>query len=129
MKNFLTIIILAVFVSHNSISQESESIVKQGDILIISKDSNVPFKHIHFPRKNFILKRGNIANYKNLDGMAVRVEELINNSDTKQRATLSPLSRKKFFNSYTTVTADISKAIQSGELVPHVPKGQSIAQQ
>ena len=37
-----------------------------GTILKIGKPYSYDYRHIHFPRKNFIIKRGSIANLKSV---------------------------------------------------------------
>ena len=38
--------------------------VRVGDVFEIGKPESHKYKHIDFPRENFIIKRGGIANYR-----------------------------------------------------------------
>ena len=67
---------------------------KPGDVLSINKTSNNAFSHIHFPKENFIRKRGAIPNYKSLDGVKVKIEAINEDSTVK----LVTLNGKRFFN-------------------------------
>jgi len=105
------------------IGQESTKLVSDGDVLIINKKQNMPFDHIDFPRANFIIKRGAIANYKSLSGMAVRVNSSYVNTKGDYIAKLTPLTGGKFFNRFSSVSANLSKAIESNELMqPNLSK-------
>ena len=108
-----SIIVLACFLfSITAFSQTNYKNLKPGDILIISKDANTPFQHIYFPRPNFIIKRGGLANYKALDEKKVKIEAIAQNGTAKLR----PLNGKRFFNVYTYVQAHLRKALENNEL-------------
>ena len=110
MKN-LILILTFLFVSMSTYGQNSYDL-KPGDVLEIHTDSNMPFDHIYFPKPNFIIKRGGIANYKALNGVKVQIEEISENSIMR----LKPLNGKKFFNTYSYVEAHLEKAIENKEL-------------
>ncbi|MGB3143692.1 MAG: hypothetical protein WBB24_06265 [Maribacter sp.] len=110
MKN-LILILTFVFVAMSTYGQNSYDL-KPGDILEINTDSNMPFEHIYFPKPNFIIKRGGIANYKVLNGIKVQIEEISENSIMR----LKPLNGNKFFNTYSYVEAHLEKAIENKEL-------------
>lgn len=108
-----TIVLLAFLMfSTSSFSQNEISDLKPGDILYISKDANTPFQHLNFPKPNFIIKRGAIANYKGLDGMHVRIESITD----EYVARLTPVRGKKFFNKFYFVNADLKSALNDDEL-------------
>ncbi len=109
---YALIFIAFLLVSSGSFSQEKYDNLKPGDVLSINKDSNMPFDYLHFPRPNFIIKRGAIPNYKALDGLKVRIEEISEGSIVK----LTPLNGKKFFNRYSYVKANLEKALENNEL-------------
>lgn len=98
-------------VSTTSFGQNSYDL-KPGDILEIQTSSNMPFDHLYFPKPNFIIKRGGIANYKALNGVKVQIEEI--SDDAVMR--LVPLNGKKFFNKFSYVDAHLEKAIEKKEL-------------
>ncbi len=107
-------ILLTFFLFHSSaFSQAKYENLKPGDVLIINKDSNIPFQHLYFQRPNFIIKRGAIPNYKGLDKMKVKIEEVFEDATVK----LTPLNGKRFFNVYSYVKANLEKALESNELV------------
>jgi hypothetical protein len=106
------ILLTFLLASNSSFSQEKYDNLKAGDVLSINKDTNMPFDYLHFPRPNFIIKRGAIANYKALDGMKVRIEEMSEGTTVK----LTPLNGKKFFNRFLYVKADLEKALENNEL-------------
>lgn len=110
-----TIILLTFFLFSNSaFNQAKYENLKPGDILSINKDSNTPFHHLYFQKSNFIIKRGAIANYKALDDMKVKIEEISQESIVK----LTPLNGNKFFNVFSYVRANLQKALESNELEP-----------
>ena len=108
-----TIVLLAFLMfSYSSFSQNEISDLKPGDILYINKDSNTPFQYLYFPKPNFIIKRGSIANYKDLNGMQVQIEAITD----EFVARLIPLNGKKFFNIFSYVNADLKSALNNKEL-------------
>lgn len=109
---YAIILLTFLFFSNSAFSQEQNDNLKPGDILTINKDSSTPFKHLYFPRPNFIIKRGAIPNYKALDKMKVKIEEISQGSTVK----LTLLNGKRFFNKISYVMADIEKALESNEL-------------
>ncbi|TVZ15775.1 hypothetical protein [Maribacter sp. MAR_2009_72] len=122
MRNLMFVFVL-LFITPKLFGQDHNIMVTDGDVLIINKNHNMPFDHIDFPRANFIIKRGAIANFKSLNGMAVRVKSSHVNSKGDQMAKLVPLAGGKFFNRFTLVSANLSKAIESNELVrPNLSK-------
>ncbi|TLP82618.1 hypothetical protein [Maribacter sp. ACAM166] len=111
MKHTLLILTFLLF-SISNFSQDTSHNLKPGDVLYIIKNSNTPFHHLNFPRPNFIIKRGAIANFKGLNGMRVKIEEILDGSIVK----LTPLDGKKFFNKFPYVNANLEKALNSNEL-------------
>lgn len=90
--------------------------VQVNDVLIIQEPSGADFKHIHFPRKNFIIKRGGIANLKSLKGTKVVVDEISYAKDGATLVTVSRMDGKKFFRAFPRVTAKLESALETGEL-------------
>ncbi|MFX0556370.1 hypothetical protein ACOCEA_06205 [Maribacter sp. CXY002] len=122
MRNVMFVFVL-ILASLNLIGQDNSKMVTDGAILIINKKQNMPFDHIDFPRTNFIIKRGAIANYKSLNGIAVKIKLSYVNTKGNQMAKLTPIAGGKFFNRYTYVSANLSKAIESNELIqPNLSK-------
>eukprot|EP00035_Acanthoeca_spectabilis_P028585 m.471353 g.471353 ORF g.471353 m.471353 type:complete len:128 (+) comp30913_c0_seq1:101-484(+) len=108
---YLILILTFVFASNTTFGQNSYDL-KPGDVLVINTKTNMPFDHIYFPKPNFIIKRGAIANYKALNGIKVQIDEISDNSIMR----LKPLNGKKFFNTYSYVEAHLEKAIENDEL-------------
>ncbi len=99
-------------------AQESSTIVEKGEVLTLGKASATGYKHINFPRKNFIIKRGALANFNALNGDKVVVQDVF----TENGLTKIILLRKngnKFFRFWTSVEANLDKAIANGELILH----------
>lgn len=91
--------------------------VKVGDVLEIGSPEARTYKHIDFPRANFIIKRGGIANYKNLKGQKVVVTAVEEKKDGSKEIKLRKENGSRFFHSHTVVAANYRKALESGELV------------
>ena len=85
--------------------------VDVGDVLETNK-----YKHIDFPRENFIIKRGGIANYRQAHGEKVVVTAVKEKKDGTTQIKIKRNDGGRFFNSHTVVTADFKEAIDSGEL-------------
>ncbi|AUS06818.1 hypothetical protein [Pseudotamlana carrageenivorans] len=96
----------------NPISQD----VQVGDELVINVQKADKFNHVDFPRLNFIVKRGGLANYNSVDGKVVVVKNVTTNSQGNTQVTLEPKNGRKFFGFLNTVEADFTKALNSGEI-------------
>ncbi|MBT8314298.1 MAG: hypothetical protein KJP26_07535 [Maribacter sp.] len=88
----------------------------EGDILMLGEPSGASYTAIKFPRKNIIIKRGAIANFNSLLGKKLVVEKIETNSDGMEISTLRRKDGLNFFRFFPEVKADLSKAIESGEL-------------
>ena len=117
MKKNILFTLLMIFFSGIIFSQSSNSSINVGDVFIIGEVSNNNYKHINFPRPNFIIKKGGIASYKNIPGEKVEVTSIKEKKDGSLVATVKLTSKKNFFNSHKYVTADISEAISEKELI------------
>lgn len=114
MKQFL-FFCLAVFTFQNMLCQDTQSdLVKVGDELMISKMSGQHYQHIDIPRKNFIIKRGGIANMSSIENTTVIVTKVSNNGNPT--ITFKKSDGRKFFKAYRTLTANLKDALESGEL-------------
>lgn len=111
-----TILFVCAFIafSVSTFGQNHVSSWKVDDVFIIHKKSNTPFKHLYFPKTNFIMKRGSTATYKSLDGMRVKIVEMFEDGTAK----LSPINDERFFNQFYSVDADLEAAIKGKELKP-----------
>jgi hypothetical protein len=90
--------------------------VKKGDVYEIGKPETNNYKHINFPRANFIIKKGGIANYKRAQGQKVVVTAIKEKKDGTTEVKIKRADGGRFFGSHTFVSADFKEAIASGEL-------------
>ncbi|MBA4745241.1 MAG: hypothetical protein H2058_08275 [Muricauda sp.] len=90
--------------------------VKVGDILEIGRPDAPQYKHIDFPRANFIIKKGGIANYKRVEGNKVVVTAIKEKKNGTVEVRIKKTDGKRFFNSHPVVKADLKNALESGEL-------------
>lgn len=90
--------------------------VKVGDVFEIGRPESNKYKHIHFPRANFIIKRGGLANYKRVEGEEVVVTSVKENKDGTTLIKIKRNDGGRFFGSHTVVPADFHKALAAGEL-------------
>lgn len=91
--------------------------VQIGDVLEIGTSKRMDYKHINFPRANFIIKRGGLANYKGLKGDRVVVTAIETNKDGSTKIKIKRKDGGRFFGSHTVVSADINNALAAGELL------------
>ena len=117
MKNNILSSVLAFFVSVFMYAQTSTADVNKGAILKIGNANYNNYKHINFPRANFIIKKGGIANYKNIRGQKVVITAIEEKKNGKRVAIIKLIAPRKFFNSHKFVTVDIDAAIKNKELL------------
>ena len=106
---------VSVLNAQNSVNQEPAN-VKVGDVFEIGKPEANSYKHIDFPRANFIIKRGGIANYKRVEGNRVVVTSIKEKKDGTTQVKIKRKDGGRFFGSHTVVAADFKDAVKSGEL-------------
>lgn len=111
MKTILLALAFIAF-SVSTFGQENQMDWKPGEVYTINKSTNTPFEHLYFPKTNLIIKSGAIANYKLLDGMQVKIDEVYEDSTVK----LSLVNGDRFFNKYYSVKANFKEALNSNEL-------------
>ncbi|MGB5377725.1 hypothetical protein [Muriicola sp.] len=97
--------------------EKQQTPIEAGTVLTIAKPSTANYKHIDFPRKNFIIKRGGIANFKTLYGKKVEVVSHSYSADGQTIVTLRPADGTKFFRNFSTVDAHLEDALSAGELI------------
>ncbi|MCL6267532.1 hypothetical protein [Flagellimonas myxillae] len=88
--------------------------VQIGDQLILGEPSAAHYKHVDVPRKNFIIKRGGIANMSTLINESVTVTDITYGKTTQ--VTFRRTNGKKFFRVYNSFTTDLDRAVESGEI-------------
>ncbi|SEM00935.1 hypothetical protein SAMN04487910_3898 [Aquimarina amphilecti] len=116
MKNLLFIAFLSVLTIN---AQEtivlSPNTITIGDILTLGKPSGKTYKHIIFPRSNFIIKKGGTTNFKNLEGLPV----IITSTEVRDEKTIISIKRKdgkQFLNSIRIVNVDFKAALNAKEI-------------
>ncbi|PIB38276.1 hypothetical protein [Maribacter sp. 4G9] len=90
--------------------------VQVGDVFEIGKPETNTYKHINFPRANFIIKRGGIANYKRVEGAKVVVTSIKEKKDGTRQVKIKRTDGNRFFRSHPVVSVDFKEALESGEL-------------
>ncbi|MCH3882287.1 MULTISPECIES: dihydroorotase [Tenacibaculum] len=117
MRNNILSSVLAFFVSVFMFGQTSTSDFNKGDVFQIGNANYNNYKHINFPKANFIIKKGGIVNYKNIKGQKVVITSVKEKENGKKIATIKLLDSRKFFNSHKYITVEIEEAIRNKELL------------
>ena len=115
MKNLILTLLLAGLFLIPASAQDNTS-YNEGDTFVIGNVLNDNYKHIHFPRTNFIIKKGGIENYDLLKGKEVEITSIREKKDGTTLATIKLSSGKRFFNSHKYIKVDIDKAVETKEL-------------
>ena len=117
MRNYIIALLFSVgMLNAQASTDQGTTEVKVGDTFEIGKPESNKYKHIKFPRANFIIKGGGIANYKNLEGQKVVVSSIKEKSDGTTIVKIKRANGTRFFGSHTVVAADIEQALNTGEL-------------
>ncbi|WP_445733784.1 hypothetical protein [Mariniflexile sp.] len=90
--------------------------VQKGDVIEIGHPSTSTYKHIKFPRANFIIKRGGIANYKSVQGDEVIVTDVKTTKNGITKVDVKHKDGKRFFNTVSTVTINFEDALATNEI-------------
>lgn len=114
MKKLLCISMFAL--SGVIMAQDNLKKVEVGDVLVLSTPVKETYKHLDFPKKNIIIKRGAIADFNSLIGKRVVVSEVSTASDGSTKVVLKREDGLDFFRFYPSVKGDLDKALSSGEL-------------
>lgn len=109
---FLVLLVPMYFIS----AQDAHKLVEEGAVLTLGACTVSGYEHIDFPRKNILLKRGSTANFSILAGKKVVVEQISTKSDGSVTAVLKREDGQKFFRFYPSVTTNLERALESGEL-------------
>ena len=86
-KHILVSVIISLFTSF-MFAQHTTTNVNVGDIFVIGDAYSNNYKHINFPKANFIIKKGGIASYKNIKGEKVTVTSVDKKKDGSVIATI-----------------------------------------
>ena len=114
-KNIFLLALMCSFVWAQG--QENEMPIEKGAVLTLGEPSSgIDYQSIHFPKRNFIIKRGGIADFKQLIGKKVVVDEITISESGKTKLVLKQKDGRRFFRFYSYVKADYEKALALGEL-------------
>ncbi|GAA4278102.1 hypothetical protein [Aquimarina mytili] len=113
MKKLIFITLLSFFSAQG---QENIKDIVVGDILTVGAPSAMHYKHIYFPKTNFIIKKGGIPNYKALIGNRVIVTG-VDKKDGYTKISFKKDDGRKFFNSITIVNANLEEALKEKEIL------------
>ena len=117
MKTTIIATLICCLLSFSNFSQSNDSNIKIGDTFVIGKAEMNNYKHIQFPRNNFIIKKGGIATYKNIVNKKVEITSIKEKSDGNLEATIKLKSGKYFFKSHKYIKVNLEKAIKAKELI------------
>lgn len=96
--------------------QTQQTSIEKGTVFTISEPVADQYRYVLFPRKNFIIKRGGIANLKSVYGKEVEVVDYAYTDEGDTRVTLKRTDGRKFFRNFKTVDAYLEDALTAGEL-------------
>tara|TARA_R110000868_G_scaffold144150_1_gene362899 strand:- start:24726 stop:25088 length:363 start_codon:yes stop_codon:yes gene_type:complete len=103
--------------SLNAQEAKSKSVtVEKGDVIEIGNPSTSKYKYIKFPRANFIIKKGGIANYKTALGEEVVVTDVKTAKDGSTKIYVKRKDGKMFFDTVSKVTIDLEEALAANEI-------------
>lgn len=114
MKSAIFLLTISLFAFSLNAQENHANLIKVGDQLIIAEPAGKSYLHINVPRKNFIIKRGGIANMSTLENSIVTITKISGNDNAL--ITFKKSDGKKFFKAYRTLTAELNRAIGSGEM-------------
>ncbi|TLP81753.1 hypothetical protein [Maribacter sp. ACAM166] len=117
MKKYLLTLVFVISTTGLQAQKNAEQQeVKVGDVLQIGKPKALQYKYIDFPRPNFIIKRGGLANYDRVFGNRVVVTSVKQKKDGTIKVRLKRADGGRFFGSHSQVAANFREALKSGEL-------------
>jgi len=91
--------------------------IKVGSELVIGAPSSNSYMHIKLPRKNFVIKKGGIPDYKSITKKTVVISEMNELPDGTVEVYLKRKNGKLFFNSHRRIKAKLKQALTAEELV------------
>ena len=114
---FIVLLVLGtISINAQNAKQVMQEEIEVGDILQIGEPDASRFQHIEFPRPNFIIKKGGIANYKRVEGDKVVVTSIKETKNGTIEVQIKLANGGRFFRTHNVVTADLKNALESGEL-------------
>lgn len=112
MKKYL--LFLGLFIAAINLQAQDVAV---GDTFEIGSPDSPQYAHLEFPRANFIIKRGGIANYKSVQGQKVVVTSVKEKKDGTKVVKIKRADGNRFFGSHWQIAANVEKALESGELL------------
>ena len=112
MKKLLLTASLSIFCFTVNASGDPEI----GDQLTVNSPSGQYYNHVKFPKLNFLVKRGKLANYKAVEGNKVVVSDIETCKKGNTYVILKKNDGSKFFGYLGAVKANYTKSLKSGEL-------------
>lgn len=97
----------------NEIKTPKIEMQTQSEVYHLALPESGSFSSVDIPKKNFIIKKGGIADIGTLHGVYVIVKEEKNNG----KVILARKDGKHFFNAFPVIHADLEEALAAGELV------------
>lgn len=117
MKTFIAIAAMALGLTTLQAQNTCETPqLKAGDVIKIASPSHATYSHINFPKSNFIIKRGGIANHKSLINKEVEITEVKMENGCVAQIEVKLKDGKKFFNVVREVSIDVEDALAAGEI-------------
>ncbi|MAS71544.1 MULTISPECIES: hypothetical protein [unclassified Leeuwenhoekiella] len=118
MKTFLVIAAMALGLTSMQAQNNCETPqLKTGDVIKIASPTHATYSHINFPKSNFIIKRGGIANPKSLINKEVEVTQVKMENGCVAEIEVKLKDGKKFFNVVREVSIDVEAALEAKEIV------------
>ncbi|NND63184.1 MAG: hypothetical protein HKN48_08320 [Flavobacteriaceae bacterium] len=119
MKKLIFVFLFLVSTLYSNAQETKDPLLQEVQLGIemeIGHPESSTYNYIEFPRPNFIIKRGGIANFNRVPGTKVVVVAFKEKKDGTRWVRLKRADGKRFFGSHPSVMADLNKALSSGEL-------------
>lgn len=101
---------------HAQDDENKSANLKVGDVIEIGNPSTTKYKHIKFPRANFIIKRNGVADYKKALGQEVVITDVETIKDGDTRISVKRKDGRRFFNTVSNVSISLEKALEANEI-------------
>lgn len=98
-------------------AQNNDNVIAEGDVLVLGEAKGSDYRYIDFPKKNIIIKRGAIANFKALIGKYLVVHSIETDDAGNTEVVLKRKDGINFFRFFPKVEANLTQAMASGELM------------
>lgn len=110
---FITTTMLVAQTAHEGYPKD----IQVGTLIKIGKPKSAEYKDINFPRPNVILKRGGVIDFDRLQDQIVVVTSLKTTKNGITKIRIEREDKNRFFMSHTSVSANLTRALVSGELM------------